>query len=79
MVAMSTRKLSGFSPKVLAYRIKLAMRHPNSSMTPEEIVAQALRHKVYVAFSGGRCSTVALHYTKTRDMAEAMGIKNVPR
>lgn len=51
------------TPKVLAYRIKLAMRHPNSSMTPEDIVAEALKHKVYLAFSGGRCSQVALHYT----------------
>ncbi len=60
---MSARKLKGFSPKVLASRIKLAMRHPSSSMTPDEIVAEAIKHKVYLAFSGGRCSTVALHYT----------------
>lgn len=50
------------SPKVLAYRIKLANRHPLSSMTPEEIVAEALKHKVYMAWSGGRCSTIALHF-----------------
>lgn len=55
------------SPKVLAYRIKLANRHPASSMTPEEIIAEALKHKVYVAWSGGRCSTVALHFALQQD------------
>jgi len=36
-------------------------------MTPEEIVAEALKHKVYIAWSGGRCSTIALHYTILQD------------
>jgi len=36
-------------------------------MTAEEIVTEALRHKVYVAWSGGRCSTVALHLTIQQD------------
>jgi len=51
--------MKSISPKVLAYRIKLASRHPTASMTPEEIIAEALKHKVYLAFSGGRCSQVA--------------------
>ena len=55
------------SPKVLAYRIRLASRHPTASMTPEEIVAEALKHKVYVAFSGGRCSQIALYYAIQQD------------
>ena len=54
--------MKGYSPKVLEYRIKLAKRHPTSSMTPDEIIAKALKHKVYMAWSGGRCSTIALHY-----------------
>lgn len=36
-------------------------------MTAEEIVAEALKHKIYVAWSGGRCSTVALHLTIQQD------------
>ena len=61
----NSRKLvyKTISPKVLAARIKLAMRHPASSMSAEEIIGEALKHKVYVAWSGGRCSTVALHLT----------------
>jgi len=59
--------VKGPSPKVLAYRIKLASRHPNSHMTPEEIVAESLKQKVYVAWSGGRCSTIALHFALQQD------------
>jgi len=51
------------TPKVAEMRIKYASQHPTSSMTAEEVVAEALKHKVYVAWSGGRCSTVALHIT----------------
>jgi len=36
-------------------------------MTPEEIIAKALKHNVYIAWSGGRCSTIALHYTIQQD------------
>ena len=53
--------------KVMEYRRKLASRHPTASMTAEEIIAEALKYKVYVAWSGGRCSTVALHLTLQQD------------
>lgn len=55
------------SPKVLAHRIRLAKRHPTSKMTAQEIVHEALKHDVYLAWSGGRCSTVALHLTLEQD------------
>lgn len=47
--------------KVMDQRIRLAKRNPGCSLSPEEVIAEALKHKVYVAFSGGRCSQVALH------------------
>ncbi len=50
------------SPKALAALVRMASRHPTASMTPEEIIAKALEHKVYLAWRGGRCSTIALHY-----------------
>jgi len=53
--------------KVMDARRRLAMRHPNSSCSAEEIITKALKHKVYVAWSGGRCSTVALHLTLQQD------------
>lgn len=53
--------------KVMAQRIKLASRHPTASMKAEEVIAEALKHKVYVAWSGGRCSTIALHLTLQQD------------
>jgi phosphoadenosine phosphosulfate reductase len=53
--------------KVMEQRIKLASRHPTASMKAEEVIAEALKHKVYVAWSGGRCSTVALHLTLQQD------------
>ena len=51
------------TPAVLSARLRLAMRHPLSSLSADEIVAKALEHRVYAAWSGGRCSTVALHLT----------------
>ena len=59
--------MKGPSKKVLAWRIRLASRHPTASMTAEEIIAEALKHKVYLAFSGGRCSQVALYLTLQQD------------
>lgn len=59
--------MKGPSKKVLAYRIRLASRHPTASMTAEEIIAEALKHKTYVAYSGGRCSQVALYLTIQQD------------
>jgi len=59
--------MKGPSKKVLAYRIRLASRHPTASMTAEEIIAEALKHKVYFAYSGGRCSQVALYLTIQQD------------
>ena len=56
-------KYKPLSEKVLMARIRLAMRHPLSVTPAMEIIAQALKHRVYVAWSGGRCSTVALHLT----------------
>jgi len=53
--------------KVMDARRKLAMRHPNSSRSAEYIITEALKYKVYVAWSGGRCSTVALHLTLQQD------------
>ncbi len=47
--------------KVMECRIKLAKRNSGCSLSPEEVIAEALKHKVYVAFSGGRCSQAALH------------------
>jgi len=35
--------------------------------------------QMLVAWFNWKSADMALHYTKTRDMAEAMGIKNVPR
>lgn len=55
------------SSATLKARIKLASHHPNSSLTAEEIIAKALEHKVYVAWSGGRCSTMALFLTLKQD------------
>jgi len=52
----------GASPKVLAYRIKLASRGP-TNITAEAVIKEALKHDVYLAWSGGRCSTVVLHLT----------------
>jgi len=61
------KAIKPISKKVLAYRIKLARRHPNSAKTAEEIIAEALKHDVYVAYSGGRCSQIALHLTIQQD------------
>lgn len=55
------------TPKVRRSRRLLAQRHPLSELTAEEIIAEALKHRVYVAWSGGRCSTVALHLTLQQD------------
>lgn len=55
--------VSQLTPAMIEARIKLAMRHPNSSTPAEKIIEYALKHRVYVAFSGGRCSQVALHLT----------------
>jgi len=51
----------------LQARIALAMHHPNSSISAEGIVTEALKHKVYLAWSGGRCSTIALHIALEQD------------
>ncbi len=59
--------MKGPSKKVLAWRLKHARRHPNSKMTADEIITEALKHKVYVAYSGGRCSQVALYLTLQQD------------
>jgi len=55
------------SQKVLDYRIRLAKRHPNSCLSPEEIIAKALERRVYVAWSGGRCSTMVVHLAIQQD------------
>lgn len=49
------------SPKVLQARINLAMRNELSGTPAMDIISKALEKRVYVAWSGGRCSTVALH------------------
>ncbi len=67
MAKIISMKVKGLTPKVRAARIRLAMRHPNSAYTASHIIGEALKHKVYLAFSGGRCSTVALHLTLKQD------------
>ena len=55
------------SEKVLRARIRLAMRHERSSTPAPDIIKKALERDVYVAWSGGRCSTGALHLAIEQD------------
>ncbi len=59
--------MSMLTPDMLKARIRLAMRHPNSATPAREIIEKALEKRVYVAFSGGRCSQVTLHLVIQQD------------
>lgn len=56
------KKKKGPSKKVLEYRIKLARRGP-SDMMAEAVAELSKEFNLYFAWSGGRCSTCALHMT----------------